>query len=374
MQCFITRTGKFLPNAPVENEDIEKFMGRMWGESKIKQKILAANGIKQRYYAQDVRQRSTHDVYEMAVLAIEDCLNTDGPQDDASEQAIGRSAADTVSYLAAGSTNTPLIGPGFSSILHGRLSEGRIIRTPIEINSNSGICSSAAQAIVNGYRAVITGNHAGAVCVGAEHPSVRLRARSIHLRYDWRQMRADLKKSEWFMSVFLRFMLSDGAGAFLLQNEKPESGRAYEINWTYSQSFANEAPLCMKLESETLILSQNIATLAKHLGACARVFTENAMKHHHESLASYDCILPHISSYIFIRELKTVIREQLKGSDQKPEFWTNLKSVGNTGAASIFVIFDEYVKTHRPESGTRLLLFVPESGQFNFVLISVTVV
>ena len=46
----------------------------------------------------------------------------------------------------------------------------------------------------------------------------------------------------------------------------------------------------------------------------------------------------------------------------------------NTGAASIFIMLDEYIKTQPVKVGDRLLLFVPESGQFNYVLISLTVV
>jgi 3-oxoacyl-[acyl-carrier-protein] synthase-3 len=37
-------------------------------------------------------------------------------------------------------------------------------------------------------------------------------------------------------------------------------------------------------------------------------------------------------------------------------------------------MLDEYLKTKPVAAGDRLLLFVPESGQFNFVLISLTVV
>ena len=55
-------------------------------------------------------------------------------------------------------------------------------------------------------------------------------------------------------------------------------------------------------------------------------------------------------------------------------YWTNLRTAGNTGAASIFIMLDEYLKTKAVASGDRLLLFVPESGQFNYVLISLTVV
>jgi 3-oxoacyl-[acyl-carrier-protein] synthase-3 len=37
-------------------------------------------------------------------------------------------------------------------------------------------------------------------------------------------------------------------------------------------------------------------------------------------------------------------------------------------------MLDEYLKTRPVASGDRILLFVPESGQFNYVLASLTVV
>jgi 3-oxoacyl-[acyl-carrier-protein] synthase III len=59
---------------------------------------------------------------------------------------------------------------------------------------------------------------------------------------------------------------------------------------------------------------------------------------------------------------------------RKVPYWTNLRTAGNTGAASIYIMLDEYLKTKPVKSGDRLLLFVPESGQFNYVLVSLTVI
>ncbi|MEZ4631383.1 MAG: 3-oxoacyl-[acyl-carrier-protein] synthase III C-terminal domain-containing protein [Deinococcales bacterium] len=78
-----------------------------------------------------------------------------------------------------------------------------------------------------------------------------------------------------------------------------------------------------------------------------------------------------MSSYYFER----VVRKILAKLSTKPvPYWTNLRSAGNTGAASIYIMLDEYLKTKNPQVGDRLLLFVPESGQFNFVIISLTLV
>jgi 3-oxoacyl-[acyl-carrier-protein] synthase-3 len=99
---------------------------------------------------------------------------------------------------------------------------------------------------------------------------------------------------------------------------------------------------------------------------------EGALCKNEETLDNYSMVLPHMSSYHFEPAVKTIMAE-LSPNREVP-YWTNLSTAGNTGAASIFIMLDEYMKTKPVAAGDRLLLFVPESGQFNFVLISLTVV
>ena len=174
------------------------------------------------------------------------------------------------------------------------------------------------------------------------------------------------------MSVFLRFMLSDGAGAFLIERQPNKNGISLKVDWTYSRSFANEAPLCMKIESKPIILSQDIRTLAKYMTPLSKRAVEGALCKHEETLDSYTMVLPHMSSYYFEPSVKKIVKK-LSPNHEVP-YWTNLRTAGNTGAASIYIMLDEYLKTKQVASGDRILLFVPESGQFNYVLISLTVV
>lgn len=361
MSAYITGTGAFLPGDPIDNGSIPDYLGTLWGERRVREQILRANGIKERHYALDRRQRATHNVYEMAALAAETCLRD-------------RDLAETISYLAAGSTNTPLNGPGLSSILHGELAKRGLVNRSLEINSNSGICTSAAQALVNTYRAVHSGEHAHALCVGVEQPSVILKSKAIRPTYDVAQMVRNLRQSQWFMSVFLRFMLSDGAGAFLVESQPAGEGPSFEISWTYSRSFAHEAPLCMKLDNERALLSQDIKVLTQHMGPCIEKVVTEAMAQHDDHLGEYEAILPHLSSFFFRNIMFGVFKSVTAEDDRRIAHWTNLATKGNTGAASIFIILDEYIRTHELKHGDRLLLFVPESGQFNFVLVSLKVV
>ena len=355
MNCYITGTGSFLPGDAIPNEAIPEFMGELPDEAPVRRKILRMNGIKSRHYALDRDQTPTHDVYEMAALAARHCLG---------------GSAGNFSYLSAGSTNIPLLGPGLSSILHSRLADHGLIDGELEINSNSGICTSSAQALVNACRAVASGDHSDALCIGVERPTDLLKSSIVRPPDDRDQHPSKLTSSRWFMTVFLRSMLSDGAGAVLIQ-DRPASGRiSYRVNWSYSRSFAHETPLCMTLESRSMLLSQDVGVLAAHMKPCVDKLMRGAMARHNESLADYRIVLPHLSSFFFKGYMLDVLTELGQGTPV--DYWTNLETAGNTGAASIFIMLDQYTRHHSPDHGDKVLLFIPESGQFNFVVISLT--
>lgn len=358
-EAYITSTGSYLPGGPVDNESLNRYLGKVLGEARVREKILAANGIQTRHYALDTKQNLTHSIYEMAAEAVKDCLNHEHD-------------SRSIDYLSAGTTYAPILAPGLSSLLHDQLSKDKIVSHSVEINSNSGICSSGAQAIVNAARAVKAGDADAAVCVGVEQSSIGLRSKAFQTTYDIPAILKNVRASKWFMSVFLRFMLSDGAGAFLLEPKPREHGLSLKVNWSYSRSFANEAPLCMKIESKPLILSQDIKILARYMAPLSKKAVEGALCEHDETLDCYSVVLPHMSSYYFEPAVRKIMNE-LSPKREVP-YWTNLRTAGNTGAASIFIMLDEYMKTKPVTAGDRILLFIPESGQFNYVLISLTVV
>lgn len=357
--CYITSTGSFLPGEPVDNESIGQVLGTVLGEGRVRSKILTVNGIRTRHYALDKKQNATHSIYELAAGAVKDCLSQDRP-------------APRVDYLSAGTTYAAILAPGLSSLLHDQLSKDKVIDHSLEINSNSGICSSGAQALVNAVRAVKSGEAQAAVSVGVEQSSIGLRSKAFRTVYDLPAILKDVRSSKWFMSVFLRFMLSDGAGAFLLEPQPREHGLSLEVNWTYSRSFANQAPLCMQLGSRPLMLTQDVRILAKYMAPLSKEAVEGALCAHGETLDCYSMVLPHMSSYYFEPAVKKIMAELSPARDVP--YWTNLRTAGNTGAASIYIMLDEYLKTQPVAPGDRILLFVPESGQFNYVLVSLTVV
>ena len=128
----------------------------------------------------------------------------------------------------------------------------------------------------------------------------------------------------------------------------------------------------MQLPSNPMILSQDVKILAKYMAPLSKKAVEGALCEHGETLDSYSMVLPHMSSYHFEPAVKKIMTEL--SQNREVPYWTNLSTAGNTGAASIFIMLDEYLKTKPVAAGDRILLFVPESGQFNFVLISLSIV
>jgi len=360
MPCFLTATGSYLPGLAISNDEIHAYLGSLEGESAVAASVLKMNGIVSRHYALDRQQQATHDVYDLATHAVQACLEEDAPRSP-------------VTFLSAGTTYAPLSGPGIASIVHSRLGAAGVIDRSLELSSHGGICTSASAALVAAIRALKLGEHAAALSIGAEHASEILKSSAIR-PIDDRAEHTDIRKSQWFMSVFLRFMLSDGGGAFLLESEPRSDRLSFQVDWTHSMSFAHRAPLCMKLENANRLLSQDVGILTRQLYAFAGEFVAEALTAHDERLSDYKMVLPHMSSFFFRRKMEKAMQRIASDPTQPIPYWTNLATAGNTGAASIYVMLDQYVRQQEIASGDRLLLFIPESGQFNFVLISLTAV
>ncbi len=364
--CYLTQTNAFLPGKVVANEQIETFLGRLDEEADVKQRVLRMNGITGRYYAQDSSQNPTHDVYELGTEAVRRFF-------ECHEDAMTVTGDTRPTFLAAGTTYAPLSGPGIATILHDRIGQRGYLKHAVEVSSHAGVCTSSAAALVNAIRAVKTGDHQAAICVGSEHASQVLKS-SVFQVIDDRHLHDDIRKSQWFMSVFLRFMLSDGAGAFWLQDQPSQQGCSLRVDWTHSLSFAPVTQLCMQMDSRTARLTQDVEILSKYLIQYGKETLADAMRKHNESLDRYRIVLPHLSSYFFRRRMERILQEHSQTPDVPVPYWTNLANVGNTGAASIYIMLDQFMREHTWVDGERVLLFIPESGQFNFVLVSLTAI
>ena len=368
-KVYITASGIFLPNEPVNNEDAEDFLGKINGRgSAVKARILKQNGIKTRYYAIDRNQQTNFSNARMAALAAEAALAKSSllPAD--------------VQLLATGTTQGDLPVPGFASMVHGELKFSNC-----EVASFQSVCASGMMAIKNAYVQIKAGEKQNAVCIGSDLAS-RLFKSS---RFNAQQINAVP-----FDTEFLRWMLSDGAGALVLENKKPQGSICLSIDWLEIKSHANEFPLCMftgttdnKTKGALTWLDYESYESASAAGAInlkqdTRLLDQvmqTGVAHYFDLIdrqkidpQRVDFLCCHYSSEYFKEPIKQLMR---KGGAEIPEakWFSNLSTKGNTGAASIFIMLEELMYSGRLKAGQKILCMVPESGRFITSFMQLTV-
>ncbi|MGB3071601.1 MAG: iron-containing redox enzyme family protein [Ottowia sp.] len=356
--AYVTGLGHYLPGDPVGNDDMDAYVAPLNRASRrIKQRILAENGIRTRHYAigPDGRTRESH--AHLAAEAIRACLRS------------GSSELDTVSLLAVGSSGGDALMPGFANMIQGELGA-----PPMQTLSSQGVCVAGVSALEFAAQAVELGSHARALAVGVDMPSRMFK----HSRFGPAGYDID------FDAHFLRWMLSDGAGACLVSATPAPiggSGLALRLKWTHQKSFSGDYPVCMQLglthdRSQSFL---DFATSAEAEAAGALSLRQDIRLlphvfdvgiHEYVKLAHEGWITPghvdhflcHYSSAKFAPVIDDLLRKA--ALHIPPERWySNLATRGNTGAASIFVMLAEWFATRSPQAGDTVLCFIPESGR-----------
>ena len=75
-----------------------------------------------------------------------------------------------------------------------------------------------------------------------------------------------------------------------------------------------------------------------------------------------DHLLCHYSARSLREEIVSVLKSTAAMIPEE-KWFSNLPTVGNIGAASIWVMLDEFMKSGRAKKGEKVLLIVPESGR-----------
>ena len=364
-EVYITATGSFLPNEPVGNEEIENFIGLINDTpSRTKNIFLRKNGIKTRYYALDKDQNTTHKAYEMAALAIKDCIEK------------SPIAINEVEMLSTATTQSDLPVPGFASMVHAESGIGRC-----GLASHQSVCAASLMAIQNGYLQVKSGTVNNAACCAAELPSRMFKAK----RFAGQHAFADGTTTLPLETDFLRWMLSDGAGAMLLQNMPSKQKQSLAIEWIDLKSYAHAYELCMytgtdknpELNGKTW-LDYDTITEANAAGALNlkqdMSLVDNIVKLGIQRFFELvdeskfipddiDWLVCHYSSHHFRPQIVDLLKKG--GVEIPPEKWfTNLYTKGNIGSASVFVMLDELLTCGNLKPGQKILCMVPESGRF----------
>ncbi|MFU8818397.1 MAG: beta-ketoacyl-ACP synthase III [Desulfurivibrio sp.] len=377
---YINRIAGYLPGEPVSNDRMESVLGMVGGRpSRARAIILRSNGIKSRHYAIDpATGRPSMNNARLTAEAVRRL----------GEQGF---AIDGIQCLACGTSSPDQLLPGHAVMVHGELG------TPTcEVASPCGICISGVIALKYGYMAVLAGLHRNAVVTGSETASASMTANNFSAENEARVDELETSPVIAFEKDFLRWMLSDGAGAMLLQPQPNADGISLRIEWIEQFSYAHELPVCMyaggdknaegrlvswheypgsEVMKESLFaLKQDVKLLNdKVIQMTVERGLTDTMARHPLRAEEIDWFLPHYSSGFFRDKVYEAIRKV--GLDIPLERWfTNLPRVGNVGSASIYLMLEELFNGNRLRRGQKILCYIPESGRFSTAFMLLTVV
>jgi len=377
-EVYITKTAHFLPNDVVYNDEMEDYLGLINNErSRSKPIVLRNNKIKSRYYAINKKGIATHTNAQMVSNAVRN-LFKDQPE-----------LIKGVDLLSCGTSSPDQLMPSHGVMVHGYLPE----MNSIEVVSPSGVCCSGMHALKYAYHSIKCGDKSMAVTTGSERLGKTLRSE----QFEEEVSKLDGLESSPYLAFekdFLRWMLSDGAATFLLQDKKNESGISLKIDWIDGVSYANQEESCMymgadKNEDGTLTsyvdftndeivdksvmsIKQDVKLLSEKIVALGYRGLIDVLKKRNLSVDNIDHFLPHLSSYFFEDKIANILIENDMPIPME-KWFTNLSSKGNVGAGSIYLMVDEIFNSGKLRKGEKLLLLVPESSRFSYMYCMLTV-
>src|ERR1700749_2942866 len=379
MPVYIIDTSKFLPNEPVSNEDMEEYLGYINGKpSKSKSIVLRNNGIKTRYYALTKGGKPTHTNAQMTALAVKELFKDDPDK------------IKDIELLSCGTSSPDQMMPSHGVMTHGWLPEAG----PVEVVSPSGVCCAGMHSLKYAYLAIKSGEIKSAVATGSERFSGLLVSDVFE---EEAQKLKELTDNPFiaFQKDFLRWMLSDGASAFLMSDKPNETGLSLRIDWIEGVSYANGMDPCMymggeKMEDGSLkgfmeytpeeimnksifSIKQDITLLSDNIVHLGGKKIKEIMDRRGLTSKDVDYFLPHISSEFFKSKIYDLV-EFYGGGIPYEKWFINLYTVGNVGAASVYLMINELFHSGRLKKGERILLLVPESARFSYMYALLTVV
>lgn len=384
MKAFITAVSAFLPGTPVGNEALDAYLGKVEKISaRTRQIILANNGIKTRHYAVDpATGATTHTNAQLAAEAVRLLKQADRVPHPARE------------CLCCGTSSPDQLMPGHASMVHGELGGGQC-----EVVSIAGICLSGITAMKYGAMSVASGLTDSAVATGSELASTFMQTDFFQAMQGTAEQpkKENLPPAFSFEAEFLRWMLSDGAGAVLIEKEPAAGGLSLEIDWIEIISHAHRLEACMyagavKQNDGTLkgwreyaadggAVQNNVFTVKQDARLLNREVIRTLVGQSLPAIAAkhgltsgdIDWFLPHYSSQYFREPLLKQLQE-IGFSIPEDRWFTNLAFKGNTGSASFYIMLEELFSSGRLQKGQRILGVIPESGRFSVGWILLTVV
>lgn len=380
INVYINNIQKFMPNEPVENKDIEEYLGYIGGKkSKAKSIVLRSNGIKRRFYVLEKgTQKPLFTNAQLCSNAINKLVDEDFSLKD-------------IECLACGTTSPDQLMPGHTLMVQGELGI-----SSIETLSASGICLSGINALKYIYYGIKAGEIKKAVACGSEASSPILSARNFTEESNHKLDELERNAGIAFEKDFLRWMLSDGAGAMRVENSPNKDKISLKIEFIDILSYAGEMPVCMYsgleiqddnsikpwrafeqkevMEKSILSVKQDVKLLNENIieYTVSKPIMQ-IVKKRDIKVENYDYFLPHYSSGYFREKVYDGL---IKANFEIPyeKWFTNLTTHGNTGSASMYIMLEELFNSGELKKGQKILCYIPESGRFSTAFMSLEVV
>lgn len=356
----ITGTGSFLPNEPVSTARINEVLGSIdqapadvqeFG-SRFARKFAERCGVEYRHYAIDpATGRMTHTVVAMAEQAARRAL-----------AAANVEPADVELLLVSSPLNDQAC-PSTSSMLQESLGVGECVE--MEIHSN---CSGLFKCIQIATDALRVGRYRTAVVVYSQVSSAYLRAPFFN--------QAKMTKTQ----AALRYILTDGAGALVLQAAPAGEGPlAGELLGTYVESIGwNRSPAMTAgggvvdlvkhdnfreiFEQGSHHLDQDLVTVSRE----AATYLFESLQRHVASVVVAPESVDHLVVSVPSVQQYQANTERFRGflPNFQPAAEFPFRNTGYCGGAAVLVALDDMIRSGRLLRGQTALVHAVESSKW----------
>lgn len=353
----ITGTGSYLPGKPITIDEVDYFLGELTEAPKKLQKWLQRMKelmremleVKHYHFAIDPETREfTDDNITMSVKAAKEALNAAG---------LNASDIDLIVYGSAHQDQMPT-----TSV---QIQEALGIEQCGEIGIHAN-CTSAYKALLVASDFIKSGRYKNALVLSSSMSSSELRAEYYNQPL--------VKKEE----LFLRYFLSDGAGALLLQADNEKKNGLY-VEETYMESIGGKKPAAMlnKRPAYWMNPKQEYELGYHHL---SQMFNEQLRTHFHDNdgsvfmkglkrmLQKYPMDLNQLK-YFQVNFPSKHISELVMDECEEMEInrntlYTKMADMGYAGPPMAFISINKIVSEEKLQTNDIILSFVTEVSKF----------
>ena len=353
----VVGTGSFLPGAPISIDHVDYFLGELTGAPKKIQdwlkrmKLLMKEmlEVENYYFAIDpVTREFTEDNISMSVKAAEKALT------------MAKIPAEEIEFISYGSAHQDQMPT--ASV---RIQEALGIDKCGEISIHAN-CTSAYKALLIAYDFVKSGRYKNALVISSSMSSSELRAEYYNQPL--------VKKEE----LFLRYFLSDGAGAIVLQADNNGKDGLYVEN-VYMESVGGMKPSAMKNQRPAYWMNPK-EEFEKGYHHLSQMFQDELKKNFHEPdgsvffnglkrmLEKYPTDLSRVKYFQVnfpSKHISEMIIEECEALGiSKETLYSKMSSMGYPGPPMVFICLDNIFREEHLNTGDLVLSFVTEVSKF----------